>query len=76
MVLNTEHDVNYYPLSANRVHSRSYSTRIAEVEGPGERDERELPVGAGGTAFCGVCIPTGGSRSATAACTWNARPSR
>jgi hypothetical protein len=47
VVLNTEHDVNYYPLSANRVHSRSYSTRIAEVENPGERDERELPVGAG-----------------------------
>ena len=47
VVLNTEHDVNYYPLSANRLHSRSYSTRIAEVENPGERDERELPVGAG-----------------------------
>jgi hypothetical protein len=47
VVLNTEHDVNYYPLSANRVHSRSYSTRIAEVENPGERDERELPVGTG-----------------------------
>lgn len=46
-VLNTEHDINYYPLSATRLHSRSYSTRIAEVENAGERDERELPVGAG-----------------------------
>lgn len=46
-VLNTEHDINYYPLSATRSHSRSYSTRMAEVENAGERDERELPVGAG-----------------------------
>jgi hypothetical protein len=47
VVLNSEHDVVYYPLSATRLHSRSYSTRIAEVENPGERDEQELPVGAG-----------------------------
>jgi hypothetical protein len=47
VVLNSEHDINYYPLSATRLHSRSYSTKIAEVDNPGERDERELPVGAG-----------------------------
>ena len=46
-VLDTEHDVNYYPLSATRLHSRSYSTRIAELENAGERDERELPGGEG-----------------------------
>jgi hypothetical protein len=47
VVLNSEHDIIYYPLTATRLHSRSYSTRIAEVENPGGRDERELPVGAG-----------------------------
>ena len=47
VVLNTEHDIDYYPIGATRLHSRSYSTRIAEVEKPGERDERELPVGEG-----------------------------
>jgi hypothetical protein len=47
VVLNSEHDINYYPIGPTRLHSRSYSTRIAEVDNPGERDERELPVGAG-----------------------------
>ena len=46
-VLNTEHDVHYYPVSATREHSRSYSTRIAEVENHGEKNEREKPVDTG-----------------------------
>ena len=44
-VLNTEHDINYYPLSATRCHSRSYSTRIAQVADAGRPGEHELPVG-------------------------------
>jgi hypothetical protein len=45
VVLNTEHDVRYFPVNATFCHSRSYSTRIAEVDGAGKPDERELPVG-------------------------------
>ncbi len=45
VVLNTEHDVQYYALDKTRWYSRSYSTRIAEVEDPGQPNERELPVG-------------------------------
>jgi len=48
VVLNTEHDVEYYPLDGTRWHSRSYSTRIAQVESPGRPNERELPVGHDG----------------------------
>ena len=45
VVLNTEYDVNYITLDATRAASRSYSTRIAEVENAEESDEREKPVG-------------------------------
>jgi hypothetical protein len=45
VVLNMDHHVRYFPLDANRCHSRSYSTRIAEVEHYGKPDQRELPVG-------------------------------
>jgi len=45
VVLNTEHHVRYFRLSATRAHSRSYSTRIAEIERAGEPGERERPVG-------------------------------
>ena len=45
VVLNTEYDVRYTRLSAMRVHTRSYSTRIAEVQNPGTSDEKEAPVG-------------------------------
>lgn len=44
-VFNAEFDVRYFPVDAARVHSRSYSTRIAEVENPGQPQEREKPVG-------------------------------
>ena len=45
VVLNTEHDVEYIPISRTRWRSRSYSTRIAEVRDPGTSTEREQPVG-------------------------------
>ncbi len=48
VVLNTEHEVHYFPVSATREHSRSYTTRIAEVEDPGEPTEKEKPVGNDG----------------------------
>jgi hypothetical protein len=43
VVLDTEYDVQYFPLDRTRWHSRSYSTKIAEVEHPGQPGERELP---------------------------------
>ncbi len=45
VVLNTEYDVRYERVTASRVHIRSYSTRIAEVQDPGTTDEREAPAG-------------------------------
>ncbi len=45
VVLNTRHDVRYTRVDAHRAASRSYSTRIAEVENAGESNERELPPG-------------------------------
>jgi hypothetical protein len=47
VVLNTEHDVRYFTVSPTRARSRSYTTKIAEVENAGKRDERELPPGSG-----------------------------
>ena len=45
VVLNTEYDITYRRVSPARVASRSYSTRIAEVEKPGTASERELTPG-------------------------------
>jgi hypothetical protein len=45
VVLDTEYSVHYTFLDSVRALSRSYSTRIAEVENAGEAQERELPVG-------------------------------
>ncbi len=45
VVLNTNHKVHYYRLDANRCYSRSFTTRVAQVDNAGERDERELPPG-------------------------------
>jgi hypothetical protein len=47
VVLNTEHDVHYFPVDAQRCYSRSYSTRIAEVDGAGSPGESERPPGEG-----------------------------
>jgi hypothetical protein len=48
VVLNTEHDVHYFHDAPGRAHSRSSAVRIAEVENPGTRDEREKQLGDDG----------------------------
>lgn len=45
MTYNTDHDVHYYPVDARHCHSRSYTTRIAEVADADKPSEREKPVG-------------------------------
>jgi hypothetical protein len=45
VVLNTEHDVRYFRLGPTRAYSRSYSTRVAQVDDPGEPGEKERPPG-------------------------------
>jgi hypothetical protein len=45
MTYNTDHDVHYFPVDATHYHSRSYTTRIAEVEDADTPQEREKPVG-------------------------------
>jgi hypothetical protein len=45
VVLNTNHDVRYFPLGATRCYSQSRSTRIAELENPGDAREREMQPG-------------------------------
>ncbi len=44
-VFNTQIDVHYEELDSTRFQSASRSTRIAEVENVGKKNERELPVG-------------------------------
>ncbi len=44
-VYNAEFEIQYFPMGATRERSRSYSTRIAEVEHPGKPEEHEKPVG-------------------------------
>lgn len=48
VVINSEHEARFVRLGPDRVHSRIVSTRMAEVENPGARDEREKPVGRDG----------------------------
>jgi hypothetical protein len=48
ITLNTEHDVQYSPVSSTRAYSRSYSTRIAQVEDADQPAEHEKPVGQDG----------------------------
>ena len=45
VVLDTEHDVNYYRDSPTRAHSRSSATRISQVENAGSAQEREKTPG-------------------------------
>jgi hypothetical protein len=45
VVLDTQHEVQGYPLSGGRRHSRSHTTSVAEVENAGRPDERKLPEG-------------------------------
>jgi hypothetical protein len=44
-VLDTDHEIHYVRLDATHAWSRSRTTRIQEVENPGERDERLAPEG-------------------------------
>ena len=48
VVLNTEHDVQYFRDAPDRAHSRSSAIRVAEVENPGKSDEREKTPGDDG----------------------------
>lgn len=48
VVLNTEHDIQYFHDGPGRAHSRSSAVRIAEVENAGKKDEREMPPGEDG----------------------------
>ena len=47
VVLDTEHDIRYTPIDATHWRSESRTTKIAEVENAGKRDEHELPPGTG-----------------------------
>ncbi len=48
VVLNTEHEIHYFPIDATHAHSRSRTTRVAEVENHDRPDEHERPVGNDG----------------------------
>jgi hypothetical protein len=48
VVVNTEHEARFVRLAPDRVQSRIYSTRIAEVGDPDTPREREKPVGRDG----------------------------
>jgi len=45
VVLNTEHEVQYFHDAPGRAHSRSSAVRVAEVENAGKSDEREKTPG-------------------------------
>lgn len=45
VVLDADYDVHYQPVNPHCWHSRSYSTRIVEIQDPGGPRERELPPG-------------------------------
>ncbi|MBZ5581340.1 MAG: hypothetical protein LAQ30_03895, partial [Acidobacteriia bacterium] len=47
VVLDTDYEVEYRPLGNGDWRSRSYSTRIQEVENAGRRNERRKPAGEG-----------------------------
>ncbi|HUI57356.1 MAG TPA: hypothetical protein VLY04_20410 [Bryobacteraceae bacterium] len=47
VVLDTEHDVRYFPIDQTHWRSQSRTTRITEVENAGKPHEYELPPGAG-----------------------------
>lgn len=48
VVLNTEHEVQYFHDAKGKAHSRSSAVRIAEVENAGKSDEREKAPGDDG----------------------------
>jgi hypothetical protein len=47
VVLDSEHDIHYFPIDATHYRSQSRTVKIAEVDNPGKRDEKELPPGTG-----------------------------
>ena len=47
VVLDTDHEVHYRPVDRKRWVCRSYTTRIAEVDNSGSREERVLPPDTG-----------------------------
>jgi len=48
VVLNTEHDVQYFNDGPGRAHSRSSAVHVAEVENAGKSEEREKTPGEDG----------------------------
>ncbi len=48
VILDTEHEVHYFPATTTRAWSRSRAMKIAEVKNAGKPDERELPPGHDG----------------------------
>jgi hypothetical protein len=48
VTLDTDFDVRYHTLGSDHTYADSFSTRIAQVENPGEENERELPPGKDG----------------------------
>lgn len=54
VVLNTEHEIEYFHDGPGRAHSRSSAVRIAEVENAGQKDEREKPPGDDGGFLWGM----------------------
>jgi hypothetical protein len=54
VVLNTEHDIQYFHDGPGHAHSRSSAVRIAEVENAGKKDEREKPPGEDGGFLWGM----------------------
>ncbi len=47
VVLDTEHDIHYFPIDATHCRSQSKTIKIAEVENAGKPGEREMPPGTG-----------------------------
>ena len=54
VVLNTEHDVDYFHDAPGKAHSRSSAVRVAEVENAGKSDEREKMPGNDGGFLWGM----------------------
>ncbi len=47
VVLDSEHDIHYFPIDATHYRSQSRTVKITEVDNPGKHDEKELPQGTG-----------------------------
>jgi len=47
VVLDSEHDVHYFPIDATHCRSQSRTVKIAEVDNPGKKDEKEMTPGTG-----------------------------